>query len=147
MERQDAVRSQTEPALRLRETLLRKGLPCGRISVVGGTPTFPLHVRLDVPGPECSPGTIIFCTITVTAAASPMPGGVLNAGRSGFDARHQPANAVGVTFDIGTKAVASDPPAGQRCLFARRARLSAGRPQRGASCGRDSRRLARLSGR
>ena len=27
--------------------------------VLGGTPTFPIHAELDVPGVECSPGTIV----------------------------------------------------------------------------------------
>ncbi len=36
--------------------LEKKGLPVPRI-VAGGTPTFPVYARLDLPGLECSPGT------------------------------------------------------------------------------------------
>ena len=34
------------------------GLPVPRL-VLGGTPTFPIHAKLDEPGVECSPGTCL----------------------------------------------------------------------------------------
>ncbi|MHB1423806.1 MAG: D-TA family PLP-dependent enzyme [Gemmataceae bacterium] len=114
VERQNAVRSQIEPALRLRETLSQKGLPVPRF-VVGGTPTFPLHARLDVPGLECSPGTLVlhdhgygsrFPDVTGFTPAALLLTRVIS--------RPTPLR---VTFDLGTKAVASDPPAGKRCLL------------------------------
>ena len=40
-----------------RTTLAKKGLPVPRF-VCGGTPTFPVFARLDMPGLECSPGTL-----------------------------------------------------------------------------------------
>jgi D-serine deaminase-like pyridoxal phosphate-dependent protein len=47
-----------ERALGLRDRLLKRGLNVPRM-VVGGTPTFPIHAELDLPGVELSPGTIV----------------------------------------------------------------------------------------
>ena len=47
-----------EMTLALRDRLLRQGLSVPRL-VLGGTPSFPVHAGLDVPGVECSPGTIV----------------------------------------------------------------------------------------
>jgi D-serine deaminase-like pyridoxal phosphate-dependent protein len=59
----DARRHSTSPGfeqvLALRTLLLERGLPVPRI-VAGGTPTFPLHAELDIPGLEFSPGTLVF---------------------------------------------------------------------------------------
>jgi D-serine deaminase-like pyridoxal phosphate-dependent protein len=55
-ERRKAVEALLEPVLRLRETLDRKGLPTPRL-VLGGTPTFPIFARMNLPGQECAPGT------------------------------------------------------------------------------------------
>jgi len=45
-------------ALALRERLLKLGLAVPRL-VVGGTPSFPVHSELDLPGVEFSPGTSV----------------------------------------------------------------------------------------
>jgi D-threonine aldolase len=50
------ARAGLESTLQLRDRLLERGLPVPRF-VVGGTPTFPIHARLDFLGVECSPGT------------------------------------------------------------------------------------------
>jgi D-serine deaminase-like pyridoxal phosphate-dependent protein len=114
VERQNAVRTQFEPALKLRDTLERQGLPVPRF-VAGGTPTFPFHARLDVPGLECSPGTLVlhdhgygtrFPDLVGFAPAALLLTRVIS--------RPTPLR---VTFDLGTKAVASDPPAGKRCFL------------------------------
>ena len=47
-----------ERALSLRDRLAKRGQDVPRL-VLGGTPTFPIHAALDVPGVECSPGTIV----------------------------------------------------------------------------------------
>lgn len=57
-ERREATRPVQEKTLGLRDRLLARGLPVPRL-VMGGTPTFPIHAELDVPGVECSPGTIV----------------------------------------------------------------------------------------
>jgi len=56
--RRRAAQSGLESTLALYERLLKRGLPVPRL-VVGGTPTFPIHTELDLPGVECSPGTIV----------------------------------------------------------------------------------------
>ncbi len=57
--RTSSVRACQEKTLALRDRLLRQGLAVPRL-VLGGTPSFPIHASLDVPGLECSPGTIVF---------------------------------------------------------------------------------------
>jgi D-serine deaminase-like pyridoxal phosphate-dependent protein len=113
-ERQDAALRGLEPVLALRDALEKKGLPVPRL-VVGGTPTFPVYVRLDLPGLECAPGT---CFLHDHGYGSRF------ADLSGF----RPAallltrvisrpTATRLTLDLGYKAVASDPPAGKRCVL------------------------------
>jgi len=57
--RASSVRASQEKTLALRDRLLRQGLAVPRL-VLGGTPSFPIHASLDLPGLECSPGTIVF---------------------------------------------------------------------------------------
>jgi D-serine deaminase-like pyridoxal phosphate-dependent protein len=109
-DREAAVTQLLEPVLELRDTLLKRGLPVDRI-VGGGTPTFPVWARLDLPGLECSPGTCVlhdqgyggkFTEMTFTPAALLL---------SRVISRPLPTR---LTTDLGYKAVASDPPANQR---------------------------------
>jgi D-serine deaminase-like pyridoxal phosphate-dependent protein len=114
-ERQAAVQAQLEPLLDLRTTLLRdKGLPVPRL-VLGGTPTFPIYARLDMPEVECAPGTCFlhdhgygsrFLDVTGFTPAALLLTRVIS--------RPTPNR---VTLDLGYKAVAGDPPAGQRLLL------------------------------
>jgi D-serine deaminase-like pyridoxal phosphate-dependent protein len=112
-ERITAARSQIEPVLRLRDALLRKGLPVPRL-VLGGTPTFPIYAQMDLPEIECAPGT---CVLHDHGYGTHFP-----------DLGFQPAALLltrvisrptpnRLTFDLGYKAVASDAPAGSRCVF------------------------------
>jgi D-serine deaminase-like pyridoxal phosphate-dependent protein len=114
VERQDAALTQLEPALKLRAALVEKGLPVPRL-VVGGTPTFPVYARLDLPGLECSPGTCVlhdhgygsrFADMTGFTPAALLLTRVISRPTS-----------TRVTLDLGYKAVASDPPAGKRCVL------------------------------
>jgi D-serine deaminase-like pyridoxal phosphate-dependent protein len=114
VERRAQALAQLEPALHLRTTLQRKGLPTPRL-VVGGTPTFPVYAHLDVPGLECSPGTLVlhdhgygsrFADITGFTPAALLLTRVISR-----------PTATRVTFDLGYKAVASDPPAGKRLVL------------------------------
>jgi D-serine deaminase-like pyridoxal phosphate-dependent protein len=114
LERQKSALTQLEPALNLRATLEGKGLPVPRL-VVGGTPTFPVYARLDLPGLECSPGTLVlhdngygskFADLSGFQPAALLLTRVIS--------RPTPTR---VTFDLGYKAVASDPPAGQRLVL------------------------------
>jgi D-serine deaminase-like pyridoxal phosphate-dependent protein len=111
-ERRAAVRELLAPVLSLRESLDKKRLPVPR-TVVGGTPTFGVWAEQDLPGMECSPGTCVlhdhgygrkYPELGMTPAALLLTRVV---------SRPTPER---VTFDLGTKSVASDPPAGQRCI-------------------------------
>ena len=113
-ERQAAVQKLFEPVLALRAALEKKGLPVPRL-VCGGTPTFPVFARMDLPGLECAPGT---CFLHDHGYGSKF------ADMSGFTpaallltrviSKPTPTR---LTLDLGYKAVASDPPAGKRCVL------------------------------
>jgi D-serine deaminase-like pyridoxal phosphate-dependent protein len=113
-ERKSAALAQLEPALRLREALVKKGLPVPRV-VAGGTPTFPVYARLDVPGLECSPGTLVLHDNGYGSKFADLAGFVPAALLlTRVISRPTPTR---VTFDLGYKAVASDPPAGKRLVL------------------------------
>ena len=113
-ERRQAVERVWERVNAFRELLERRGLPVPRV-VCGGTPTFPIYTRMPDPAIELSPGTCIFHDG--------------NYGEKFPDlAAFQPAallltrvisrpTANRVTLDAGTKAIASDPPMGQRMVL------------------------------
>jgi D-serine deaminase-like pyridoxal phosphate-dependent protein len=113
-ERTAAVNRQMGPVLELRQTLEKKGLPVPRL-VAGGTPTFPIYARMDLPGLECAPGT---CFLHDTGYGSKFPdmSGFIPAALILTRVVSRPT-ADRVTFDLGYKAVASDPPAGKRCTL------------------------------
>lgn len=102
-----------DQAGKLREALQRKGLPCPRI-VFGGTPTFALHAAVDWPEVELSPGT---CVLHDASYARKYP-------ELGFTCAAQLLTRMvsrpapnRLTFDLGTKALASDPPLAQRAVI------------------------------
>ena len=113
-ERRIAVVAEMERILPFRDDLVAAGWPVPRL-VCGGTPTFPIYAQMDDPTIELSPGTCIFhdcgygekfpdlerfqhAALVLTRVIS----------------RPTPDR---VTFDLGTKAVASDPPMGSRVLL------------------------------
>jgi D-serine deaminase-like pyridoxal phosphate-dependent protein len=113
-EREAAVKGQLGPVLLLREALEKKGLPVPRL-VLGGTPTFPVYARMNLPGLECAPGTCFlndhgygtrFADLSDFVPAALLLTRVIS--------RPTPSR---VTLDLGYKAVASDPPAGKRCTL------------------------------
>ena len=113
-EREQAVRRLLEPVLDLRAQLDRKGLPTPRL-VAGGTPTFPVFARLDLPGLECAPGTCFLHDHGYGSRFPDMHGFVPAALLlTRVISRPTPTR---VTLDLGYKAVASDPPAGKRCVL------------------------------
>lgn len=112
-ERDKAVRESLAPCLALRKELEEMGLPV-RLMVCGGSPTFPVYAAMDFPGLELSPGTFALHDVGYGERFPDMAG-------------FTPAAVVltrviskptsdRLTLDLGTKAVASDPPAGQRCV-------------------------------
>jgi D-serine deaminase-like pyridoxal phosphate-dependent protein len=114
VERKASALSQLEPALKLRAAIEQKGLPTPRL-ILGGTPTFPVYARLDLPGLECSPGTLVlhdhgygsrFADLSAFVPAALLLTRVISRPTS-----------TRVTFDLGYKAIASDPPAGKRLVL------------------------------
>jgi D-serine deaminase-like pyridoxal phosphate-dependent protein len=113
-ERQAAAMRGLEPVLALRDAVEKKGLPVPCV-VAGGTPTFTVYARLDLPGLECAPGTCFlhddgygsrFADLAGFRPAALLLTRVIS--------RPTPTR---ITLDLGYKAVASDPPAGKRCAL------------------------------
>ena len=112
-ERRAAVMAGYEPAARLRDELVASGIPVPRI-VAGGTASFPIFAALDDPALELSPGTIIFNDAGYSEMFPDLeftPAALL---LTRVISRPTPNR---VTCDLGYKAVASDPPAGNRLRF------------------------------
>lgn len=112
-QRRAAVTSCWQQAAGLRDKLVQRGWPVPRI-VAGGTGSFPIYAAIDDPAIELSPGTCAFQDIGY--------------GEMFPDLDFQPASLLltrvisrpthdRVTFDLGYKAVASDPPADRRVSF------------------------------
>jgi len=112
-ERKAAVLAGWEQARRLREELTSRGWPVDRI-VCGGTGSFPIFAEIHDPVVELSPGTCVFHDTGYGTAFPEMD--------------FEPAlwiltrvisrpTSDRLTLDVGNKAVASDPPKGQRIYF------------------------------
>lgn len=101
-----------ETVLSLRRRLEARGLPVPRI-VVAGTPSFPAYAGLEIPGLECSPGTFFLYDHGYRNRFSDL--GRFTPAAALLTRVVSRPNATRVTLDVGTKAVASDPPAGGRC--------------------------------
>lgn len=113
-ERRGAVQALLEPVLELRENLQKRGLPVP-VVVAGGTPTFPVFAALDIPGLECSPGTCVLHDSGYGSKYRDMPDFAPAALLLTRVISKPGSNRV--TFDLGYKALASDPPAGKRCVL------------------------------
>jgi D-threonine aldolase len=113
-ERSAAAEAQLAPAFELRKRLEEQGLAVPRM-VLGGTPSFPVHARRRERGVECSPGTFVLHDAGY-GANFPDLTGFVPAALVLTRVMSRPT-ATRITFDLGSKAVASDPPAGQRCVL------------------------------
>jgi len=113
-ERLAAIRSEWEPMLAFRDELERDGMPVPAI-VCGGTPQFPVYATFRDRALELSPGTCVFHDAGYGEKCPDL-------------AMFRPAVLIltrvmsrptetRVTFDVGTKAVASDPPMGTRVVL------------------------------
>ncbi len=111
-ERRKAVGQVWENVCKFKQQLEAANLPCPR-AVAGGTGSFPLYAELNA-DIELSPGTVVFYDAGYSRAFPELP--------------FQPAAVVltrvvsrptanTLTLDVGNKAVASDPPAGNRLHF------------------------------
>jgi D-serine deaminase-like pyridoxal phosphate-dependent protein len=112
-ERRAAVLAVWREAAAFRDELVAAKLPVPRI-VAGGTASFPVFAAIDDPSIELSPGTIVFHDwgysemypdLAFTPAAMLLTRVISR------------PTADRVTLDLGYKAVASDPPAGNRVIF------------------------------
>ena len=112
-DRRAAVRRAWEPVAEFRESLHAAGWDVPRLLFLF-TGSFPVYAEMDDPAIECSPGTCVFHDggyaalfpdLNFTPAAVVLTRVI---SRPGPDR---------VTFDAGTKGVASDPPFGRRLLF------------------------------
>ncbi len=112
-DRQQSVDASLNDVLALKDRILRSGMPIPRM-VLGGTPTFPVYAKMDWQDTECSPGTCVlndfnygvwFPDLEEFQHAALLVTRVVS----------RPTKTR-VTFDLGYKAVASDPPAGKRCV-------------------------------
>ena len=114
-ERSAAVDQVMRDVLAFRESLQAEGIACLTI-VAGGTPNFPLvAARRDVPGLECSPGTYVLHDRGY-GSRFPDLDGVTPAAVLLTRVVSKPGGRR-ITFDLGTKAVASDSPQAKRVYF------------------------------
>jgi D-serine deaminase-like pyridoxal phosphate-dependent protein len=111
-ERSAAVEDLLRPVLAFRAALERFGMPVPRL-VLGGTPTFTIHARRTEPGVECSPGTMVLHDHNYGHQFPDVNGFTPAAVVFTRVVSRPMANRL--TLDLGTKAVAADSPAGQRC--------------------------------
>ncbi len=113
-DREAAVAQLIGPVLEMRMSAERKGVPVPRL-VVGGTPTFPVFCKLDLPEAELSPGTF-FLHDKGYGSRFPDMTGFTQAALLLTRVISRPT-ATRITLDLGYKAIASDPPAERRCVL------------------------------
>ena len=102
-------RRSTQPGIdqvrAVRERLLGAGLSVNRL-VLGGTPTLPIHAEVDLPGVECSPGTVVFHDAGYAQKFPDLPFEPAAALLTRVVSTPRPGRAC---LDLGHKAVAADP--------------------------------------
>lgn len=126
-QRRHAAQSGLKSTLALRERLLKRGLPVPRL-VVGGTPTMPIHAKLDLAGVECSPGTTVLQDNSYLTRYPDLPFIPAALLLTRVISHPSPGR---ICVDLGYKAVASDP-VGARATFSLTRRCPNRRSQRRA---------------
>lgn len=109
-----AVQQEWSAVTALRDRLVREGYPSPRL-VCGGTPTFPVYARMYDPAIELSPGTCVFHDASYGEKFPDLA--MFTPAALVFTRVVSRPTSRRVTFDCGTKSVASDPPMGQRVVF------------------------------
>lgn len=104
-ERRAAVEDVQGRVLALRDRLRRDGLTVPRL-VFGGTPSFPIHARLNDPGVECSPGTCVLHDASYMTKFPDLPFTPAALVFTRVVSRPAPGR---ICLDVGHKAVAADP--------------------------------------
>ena len=112
-ERAAAVNAEWEKVVALRDDLERSGLRVPRI-VCGGTGSFPIYAEMQDPAIELSPGTCIF---NDAGYSETFPDLVFKPATAILTRVISRPTADRITLDLGYKAVASDPPVGQRLIL------------------------------
>lgn len=112
-ERTRAVLAGWEQAARLRDDFVRRGWPVTKI-VCGGTGSFPIFAQLTDPVIELAPGTCVFHD---TGYAATFPEMDFEPAELVLTRVISRPTADRLTVDLGNKAVAADPPKGQRVFF------------------------------
>lgn len=112
-DRRAAIDAEWDKVIALRDALLAEGWPVPRI-VAGGTASFPIYAEKNDPTIELSPGTCIYNDAGYGESFPDLvfPPAALVLTR--VVSRPTPNR---LTLDLGYKAVASDPPAGNRVVF------------------------------
>jgi D-serine deaminase-like pyridoxal phosphate-dependent protein len=109
-EREAAVNGEFDKVLRFRDTLVSQGFEVPKL-VCGGTGSFPIYAQRTDPTIELSPGTCVFHDAGYSETFPDLeftPAALL------LTRVISRPTADRVTFDLGYKAVASDPPVGRR---------------------------------
>jgi D-serine deaminase-like pyridoxal phosphate-dependent protein len=106
-DRTAAAQAGLAPVLEMRKALLARGFPVPRL-VVGGTPTYPVYAGWKDLDLECSPGTCSLYDAGYGSRFAEMADGFTPAAVLLTRVVSRPT-ATRVTFDLGTKAIASDP--------------------------------------
>jgi len=112
-ERREAVNAEFDKVLAFRDRVVAAGLPVPRL-VCGGTASFPIYAEHSDPTIEMSPGT---CVYNDAGYGAHFPDMVFPPAALILTRVISRPTAERVTLDLGYKAVASDPPAGQRTVF------------------------------
>lgn len=112
--RSAAVAAEWTAIVALRDAVVAAGAPAPRL-VCGGTPTFPVYAAMTDPAIELSPGTCVFHDAGYDEKFPDLR--VFTPAALVFTRVVSRPTARRVTFDCGTKSVASDPPMGQRVVF------------------------------
>lgn len=100
--------------IEMRQNLEKSGLPVTKI-IAGGTPTFILYSKLNIPGMECSPGTLTLHDFGYGNRYSELKPFKYGAGLLTRVISKQGPDRI--TVDLGYKAVSGDQPPGKRCIF------------------------------
>ena len=112
-ERRQTAETGLASTLVLRERLLKLGLAVPRL-VVGGTPSFPVHSDLDLPGVEFSPGTSVLADHGYASKYPDLPFKPAALLLTRVVSHPGPGR---LCLDLGHKAVAADPAGPRvRCL-------------------------------
>ncbi len=112
-ERRAAIDVEWARVMAFRDEVVAGGLPVPRI-VAGGTASFPVYAEKDDPAIELSPGT---CVYNDGGYASYFPDLVFPSAAAVLTRVISRPTPDRITLDLGYKAVASDPPMGQRVHF------------------------------